>query len=316
MGTSAFAVPTLSRLFDEGFAIAGVITQPDKPSGRGQAMHSPPVKVRALELQLPVHQPDRLKNDDARALLQSLAPDMIVVVAYGKILPPWMLALPRYGAINLHGSLLPKYRGAAPIHWAVANGESETGVCTMQVEEGLDTGPVYLSAKTEIDPDETVPQLSTRLATMGTDLVVQTVRGLVAGALTSTPQDHAIATLAPILKKSDGIVNWSQTAAAIHNRVRAFNPWPGSVTVFRGVPCKILKTRVDTRSAAPEAGGVPGEVRFEKRALKVCCGEGSVLEVLELQPQNRKPVSGSDFANGARLQPGEKFERLEDNESS
>lgn len=316
MGTSAFAVPTLSRLFAEGFTIAGVITQPDKPSGRGQTMHAPPVKVRALELQLPVYQPDRLKNDEARALFQSLAPDMIVVVAYGRILPPWMLALPRYGAINLHGSLLPKYRGAAPIHWAVANGESETGVCTMQVDEGLDTGPVYLSEKTLIDPEETVPELSARLATMGTELAVQTVQGLVAGTLRSTPQDHSIATLAPILKKTDGLIDWSLPAVAIHNRVRAFNPWPGSVTSFRGVPCKILKTRVDPQSVPAEAGAVPGEIVFEKRALKVRCGGGTVLEVLELQPQNRKPVSGSDFANGARLQPGEKFERVVDNESS
>jgi methionyl-tRNA formyltransferase len=309
MGTSAFAVPTLVRLVDEGFSFAGVITQPDKPSGRGQAVQASPVKKKALELQLPVYQPTTLRDENARRLFAELNPDLIVVVAYGKILPPWLLELPKFGTVNLHGSLLPKYRGAAPIHWAVANGESETGVCTMQVDAGLDTGPVYLCEKTPIDPDETVPVLSDRLATMGAGLAVQTINGILAGTLTSQPQDQARATLAPILKKSHGFIDWQDSAERIHNRVRAFNPWPGTMTRFRGGICKILRTR-------PAAGssGEPGTLAVEKRVLRVNCGEGTALEILELQAENRKPVSGADFANGARIQTGEKFDRVADNE--
>jgi methionyl-tRNA formyltransferase len=309
MGTSAFAVPTLVRLVTEGFDFAGVITQPDKPSGRGQALQASPVKKKALELQLSVYQPATLRDETARALFAQLSPDMIVVVAYGKILPPWLLEVPRFGAVNLHGSLLPKYRGAAPIHWAVANGESETGVCTMQVDAGLDTGPVYLCEKTSIDPDETVPVLSDRLATMGAGLAVRTVNEILAGTLTSQPQDQAGATLAPILKKSHGFIDWQDSAVRIHNRVRAFNPWPGTVTRFRGSICKILRTQPVPGSAAD-----PGSLTVDKRVLRASCGGGTALEILELQPENRKPVSGVDFANGARIQTGEKFERVADNE--
>jgi methionyl-tRNA formyltransferase len=308
MGTSVFAVPTLVRLFEKGFSITGVVTQPDKPSGRGQALHAPPVKTKAHELRLSVYQPSSLKNDEARSLISSLDMDTIVVVAYGKILPVWLLQLPGWGAVNLHGSLLPKYRGAAPIHWAVANGETETGVCTMRVEEGLDTGPVYLCEKTTIDPDETVPDLSARLAAKGADLMIRTLSGIVSGELQPQPQDPAQATLAPILKKHHGFIDWMEPAVRIHDRVRAFNPWPGTVTRFRGTICKILRTH-------PEGPGLgePGAIMVEKRALRVCCGAGTALEVLEVQPENRKPVSGADFANGARIQAGEKFDRVLDN---
>ncbi len=310
MGTSAFAVPTLTRLFETGFEIAGVVTQPDKPSGRGQAVQSSPVKRKAFELQLPIYQPASLKNDDARSLFQALAPDLIVVVAYGKILPPWLLRLPPLGAMNLHGSLLPKYRGAAPIHWAVANGEAETGVCTMQVDEGLDTGPVYRCEKTSIEPDETVPQLSERLAIMGARLVIDTVAGVRQGSLKAIPQDHSLATPAPMLKKRHGIIDWQEPAQRIHNKVRAFNPWPGTVALFRGGVCKILRTRPVTLD---DRQSEPGAIVVEKRVLRVTCAPGTALEVLELQPENRKPVSGADFANGARLRPDEKFECVADN---
>jgi methionyl-tRNA formyltransferase len=309
MGTSAFAVPVLVRLFEEGFTIAGVITQPDKPSGRGQSVHASPVKQAAHDLQLAVYQPATLKDDHARALFQAMEPDMIVVVAYGKILPPWLLKLPGYGAVNLHGSLLPRYRGAAPIHWAIANGETETGVCTMQVDEGLDTGPVYLCEKTSIQPDETVPELSRRLAILGTELMIRTIHGMVDGSIQPTPQDHSRATLAPILKKHHGFINWERPAHEIHNLVRAFNPWPGTVGMFRGGICKILKTR-----PLAEDAGSPGSISMDKRRLRVACGPGTSLEILELQPSNRKPISGSDFANGARIVAGEKFERVTDNE--
>jgi methionyl-tRNA formyltransferase len=308
MGTSAFAVPTLACLFEEGFNITGVITQPDKPSGRGQAVQPTPVKKKAHELQLAIYQPPSLKDESALSLFKALAPDLIVVVAYGKILPPWLLQMPRYGAVNLHGSLLPKYRGAAPIHWAVANGEIETGVCTMRVEEGLDTGPVYLYGKTKISPEENVPQLSDRLAIMGTKLMVETINGILAGTLKPVPQDHSKATTAPILRKTDGYIDWTAPASRIHNRVRAFNPWPGALTRFRGSMCKILQTR-----PVPAHEGDPGTIGVDRRSMRVNCGENTALEILQLQPENRKPVTGLDFANGARIQPGEKFERLTDN---
>ena len=308
MGTSAFAVPTLACLFEEGFTISGVITQPDKPSGRGQAVQPTPVKKKAYELQLAIYQPPSLKDESALSLFTALAPDLIVVVAYGKILPPWLLKMPRYGAVNLHGSLLPKYRGAAPIHWAVANGDTETGVCTMQVEEGLDTGPVYLYEKTTIGAEENVPQLSDRLAIMGTSLMVKTIDGILAGTLKPAAQDHSKATTAPILRRTDGYIDWNAPATKIHNRVRAFNPWPGALTRFRGSMCKILQTRPVSAHA-----GEPGTIAVDRRSMHVSCGGSTALEILQLQPENRKPVSGVDFANGARIQPGEKFELLTDN---
>ena len=212
MGTAEFAVPTLERLVQEGYSIPAVITQPDKPSGRGQSMHASPVKRRAAELHLDVHQPATLKNDEARSFFEALHPDCIVVVAYGKILPAWLIRLPQYGVVNLHGSLLPKYRGAAPIQWAMANGETETGVCTMQIDEGLDTGPVYLCEKTTIQPEESVQQLSERLSTLGSELVVRTLGGIASGTLHATSQDNSRASLAPILRKQDGEIDWQASA--------------------------------------------------------------------------------------------------------
>jgi methionyl-tRNA formyltransferase len=308
MGSATFALPTLDLLFEKGHTIAGVITQPDKPAGRGRTVQGPPVKTRAFALHLPIYQPKSLKDDDARALFEALTPDLIVVVAYGKILPPWLVHFARYGAINLHGSLLPKYRGAAPVHWAIANGEIETGVCTMKVAEGLDTGPVFLCEKTQIAVDETVQQLYDRLAIMGAPLMERTVQGVVRGTLQATPQDDTRASLAPMLRKEHGRIEWSMPAQAIHDRVRAFNPWPGTVTRFRGGVCKLLSTRV-----GPGHSGDPGAILASKTALAVVCGDARLLEVISVQPENRKPVSGADFANGARIQPGEKFEALLDN---
>jgi methionyl-tRNA formyltransferase len=306
MGSASFAIPTLSRLFEEGFKIQGVVTQPDKPVGRGKQLQGPPVKQKAFELHLPVHQPATLKGEEAQQLFKALEPDMIVVVAYGKILPPWLLAMPRFGCINLHGSLLPKYRGAAPIQWAVANGETVTGVSTMKVEEGLDTGPVYLKEEVRIEPEETVPELSARLAALGSELVVRTIHGIVDGSLHSQAQKDADATIAPILKKYHGLIDWLLPAQEIHNRVRAFNPWPGAITKFRGAPCKILKCRVGDEAPA---GIQPGQIVTGGRSVAVCCGDSKLLEILELQPENRKPVAAREFANGARLQPGERFEK-------
>src|SRR5215475_9196745 len=209
MGSATFALPTLDQLFEKGHQINGVITQPDKPSGRGQSLQGPPVKQRAFELKLPVYQLKSLKTEEARQIFDALVPDMVVVVAYGKILPSWLLHFPRYGCINLHGSLLPKYRGAAPVHWAIANGETQTGVCTMLLDEGLDTGGVFLCEETQISPDETTPELYGRLAAKGAPLVVKTVEGILAGTLKPKPQDDSQATFAPILKKEDGFLNWT-----------------------------------------------------------------------------------------------------------
>ena len=305
-GTSSFAVPILRTIVDEGYVVTGVVTQPDRPAGRGQTLQPPPVKTKALELGLPVYQPVTLRNDEARSLFATLAPELLVVVAYGKLLPAWLLSLPRFGAVNLHGSLLPRYRGAAPIQWAIANGDSETGVCTMQLDEGLDTGPVYACEKTPIDPDENVEQLSARLADLGCGLMKRTLAGLVAGTLRPTPQDHARATLAPILKKEDGNIDWRLQARTIHNRVRAFNPWPGTRTQFRDQVCRILKTRL--KDGVPASGGIPGTlitgVKAEK-FLAVVCGDGAWLELLEVQLPNRKPQTGIDFVNGLRVAAGE-----------
>jgi methionyl-tRNA formyltransferase len=303
-GTAPFAVPILQGLVDAGYSISGVVTQPDRPGGRGQTLQAPAVKLKALELQLSVHQPTTLKNDEARNLFAALSPDLLVVVAYGKLLPAWLLALPKHGAINLHGSLLPRYRGAAPIQWAMANGEAETGVCVMQLDAGLDTGPVFACEKTPIDPDETVQQLSERLSLLGNALTKRVVADIFGGTARAATQAHAQATLAPILTKEDGIVDWSRPARSIYNRMRAFHPWPGCKTEFRGLVCKILKARVG--EAAPEAG-TPGSLVLGHRSLSVICGDGILLELLELQPPNKKPQSGADFINGLRIVPGEKF---------
>jgi methionyl-tRNA formyltransferase len=308
MGSSTFAIPTLERLFEKGHTISGVITQPDKPIGRRQTMQGPPVKQKAFDLHLPIYQPKSLKDDEARALFQALAPQMIIVVAYGKILPPWLVHFAPYGAVNLHGSLLPKYRGAAPVHWAIANGETETGVCSMKVDEGLDTGPVLMCEKTAIRPDEGVQELYERLGAMGAGLMERTVQGLVDSTIQATPQDDSQASLAPMLKKEHGYIDWMLPAHAVHNRVRAFNPWPGTVTRFRRGTCKILKTRL-----GPEHSAVPGTIVASKATVAAVCGDGNLLQIELIQPENRRAISGADFANGARIQAGEKFETLVDN---
>jgi methionyl-tRNA formyltransferase len=313
MGSATFALPSLDALFEVGHTITAVITQPDKPTGRGQAMQGPPVKKCAFDLHLPIYQPPSLKTDQAHQLLEVLAPDLIVVVAYGKILPRWLLQLPKYGCLNLHGSLLPKYRGAAPVHWAIANGEERTGDCTMLLDEGLDTGGVYLCEETAIGPDETTVELYDRLARIGAPLLLKTVEGIVNGDFKPKPQDHSKATFAPVLKKEDGFLNWSRSASEIHNRVRAFNPWPGTVVKFRGHVCKILKTNLNVAGGHSLPHPDPGTIVASKGQLVVVCGDGNPIEILSIQPANRKAISGADFANGLRVQPGEKFQAVMDN---
>jgi len=302
-GTPQFAVPTLEALVREGFRVRLVVTQPDRPSGRGQEVAAPAVKRMAQSLGLPVIQPDKLKtNQEFQAQLAGNAPHAIVVVGYGRIIPQWMIELPPLGNINLHASLLPKYRGAAPIQWAIASGETVTGNTTMRINEGLDTGDILLQEEMPIAPGDTALTLAPRLAGAGARLVVETLRGLEAGGIQPRPQDDSIATLAPILKKEDGLIDFQRPAAEIVNRLRGFQPWPGAYTSFRG-----KNLVVHTAHAAREKPVPPGELHVEQARLLVGCGAGTVLEVVELQLEGKKRMSAQDFIHGYHLNPGERL---------
>ena len=293
LGTPAFAVPTLERIVAAGHQVLTVVTQPDRPRGRGQHPAPPPVKETALRLGLPVYQPERVRRPEAVEHLRDLAPEAMVVVGYGQIIPQSVIDLAPLGIINVHASLLPKYRGAGPIQWAIINGETRTGVTTMRIDAGLDTGDMLLKSETEIGADETAVELGQRLALMGADLLVKTLDGLAHGVITPQPQNSAEATLAPLLKKEDGVIDWSQPAAAIHNRVRGLQPWPGASTSFRGQALHIWRSRVRTGQAAPS--------RFVSlKPPVVGCGANS-LELVEVQMEGRKRMSAADFANGQRL---------------
>ena len=301
-GTPRFAVPTLEKLASAGHPIRLVVTQPDRPKGRGLELVASPVKESALQLNLPITQPDRIKTNEAfRAQLAAIQPDAIIVVGYGRIIPQWMLDLPRFGNINLHASLLPKYRGAAPIQWAVASGETITGNTTMRIDAGLDTGDILLQQQLAIAPDDTAETLAPRLAAIGADLVVETLRGLDAGTIHPTPQDNSQSTLAPILKKEDGLVDFSRSAADIFNRIRGFQPWPGAYTKFRGKSLQIVRAR-------PVSDPVPpAELRVTADRLYVGCSHDSSLELLEVQLEGKKRTPAADFLRGYRLQAGEKL---------
>jgi methionyl-tRNA formyltransferase len=301
-GTPRFAVPTLEHLVEAGFVVRLVVTQPDRPKGRGLEFVSSPVKQCATQLGLPVAQPEKIKtNDQFRTQLSELSPDAIVVVGYGRILPQWMLDLPPLGNINLHASLLPTYRGAAPIQWAIARGESITGNTTMKIDAGLDTGDILLQQEAPITADDTAETLAPRLAALGADLMVTTLQGLQGGALYARPQDNAQATLAPILKKEDGSVEFSRAASDILNRLRGFQPWPGAYTRFRGKSLQLWKAGVAHR-ALPQA-----QLHVEGDLLFVGCGDGEALELLELQLEGKKRTSAAEFIRGYRPLPGERL---------
>jgi methionyl-tRNA formyltransferase len=295
LGTPAFAVPSLRRAVDAGHQVLSVVTQPDRPRGRGQHPAASPVKEAALELGLPVLQPERIRRPEAVAQLAQIPVDAMVVVGYGQIIPQVVIDMAPLGIINVHGSLLPRYRGAGPIQWAIVNGETRTGVTTMRIDAGLDTGDMLLKAETAIDPEETSPELGARLAVMGAELLIETLAGLAAGTIVAEKQNPAEATYAPMLKKEDGHLDWTRPALELHNRVRGLSPWPGAVTRFRGAPLRIWKTRV---CAGPPAAA-PGHVT-SLRPLRVACGEGQ-LEVVEVQVEGRKRTSAADFVNGQRL---------------
>jgi len=303
-GTPQFAVPSLERLAAAGFELQLVVTQPDRPQGRGMELAAPPVKQSALKLGLPVLQPEKIKkNEEFQARLRELSPAAIIVVGYGRIIPPWMLDLPAYGNINVHASLLPKYRGAAPIQWAIANGETVTGVTTMLLNEGLDTGDVLLQRQIPVEEEDTSVTLAPRLAEMGADLLVETLRGLEQKKITPVPQDHSQATLAPILTKEDGLVDFRRAAREIHNRLRGFQPWPGAYTQFRGKNLKF----VTVRPAIAREEKSPGELFLEGGDLYAACGGATSLQLLTLQLEGKKAMSAREFVNGYRPAAGERL---------
>jgi len=301
-GTPPFAVPTLDRLVEAGFKIRLVVTQPDRPKGRGLELIASPVKQRALQLGLPIAQPETIKNNsDFRVRLTDLKPDAIIVVGYGRIIPPWMIDLPALGNINLHASLLPKYRGAAPIQWAIARGETITGITTMRIDAGLDTGDILLQQEIPITTDDTANTLAPKLATMGGDLMVTTLRGLQDSSIHPRQQDHSQATLAPILKKEDGLIDFARPAVEILNRLRGFQPWPGAHSKFRGKNLQVWQAAAHGL-ALPES-----ELKVEGNHLLVGCGRGTAIEILDLQLEGKKRTSAADFIRGYRPLPGEKL---------
>jgi len=305
-GTPHFAVPTFIHLLAQpDIEIAAVITQPDRPRGRGKQISASPMKTAAIAASIPVHQPEKIRSPEARNLLQQLAPDCIVIIAYGQIIPAALLTIPRLGWINLHGSLLPKYRGAAPINWAIANGETQTGLTTMRIDAGMDTGDMLLQQEIDIAPEETAPELAASMAEAGAPLVLATLRGLVSENLVPHPQDNEQATYAPLLKKEDGRIDWNLPAQQIYNRMRGFTPWPGAYTSFRGQTCHLW---AEPFSLQTLTGGAPGTIFREDTQILIACGHATLLRLLSVKLEGRKQISAVEFANGARLTERERFD--------
>ncbi len=299
MGTPDFAVPCLERLIGLGYNVVGVFSQPDKPKGRGYRLAQSPVKEVAVAAGIPVFQPEKMRDGTAYAMLKELAPELIIVVAYGRILPEDILALPRYGCINIHGSLLPKYRGAAPIQWSVINGERVTGVTSMKLDAGMDTGDMLLKLEAPILPDETAGELFERLAPLGADCLERTLELFDGGIPDGEKQDEAQATYAPMLKKEDGLVDFALSAQRLHDLIRGTSPWPSAYTTLDGARLKLL------RSSVTEDCGAPGELLDEKKLI-IACGEGALL-VTEVQPDGGKRMGAEDFLRGKRLEKGKIF---------
>jgi methionyl-tRNA formyltransferase len=304
MGTPEFAVPSLQKLIDAGHTITAVFTQPDKPVGRKQIVTPPPIKVLAEQYNIPVYQPTKIRTEDARREFEPLfrSVDAGVVAAYGRILPDWMLHEPKYGCLNVHSSLLPKYRGAAPINWAIVNGETETGVTIMQMDEGLDTGAILLQGKLAIGADERTPELTARLAELGAQLLVETLVKLERNELQPIPQNNKEATYAQILKREDGQIDWTMTAANIRNRMRGFTPFPGCYTFLNEQKLEITNCQVEALAQPHEPGTV---CEVAKESFVVACGGDSQLRITEVQPAGKRVMPARDFLNGAKLQIGQ-----------
>jgi methionyl-tRNA formyltransferase len=310
-GTPQFAVPSLKKLLSQpDFEIVGAFTQPDRPRGRGQEVSFSPVKDVALAAAVPIYQPQKIRAPEVQEQLQTLAPEVIVIIAYGQIIPARLLPIPILGWINLHASLLPKYRGAAPIHWAIANGEKVTGNTTMRIDAGMDTGEILLQRELAIGPDETAPELAARLSEAGADLMVETLRGLRQGKLKPRPQDTEGASSAPMLKREDGRIDWNRSAKEIYDRMRGFAPWPGAYAEFRGQTCHVWGHPLETARGLVSrevSAGTPGTIVRDRGRLLVLCGAATGMEITHVKMEGRKRISASEFANGAHLQPGEHF---------
>jgi methionyl-tRNA formyltransferase len=302
-GTPQFAVPSLKHLIaQKEFEIVSVYTQPDRPRGRGQEISFSPVKEVAVGAGLDVQQPAKVRAPEVEEHLRKLAPDAIVIIAYGQIIPARLLPIPRLGWINLHASLLPKYRGAAPIQWAIASGETVTGNTTIRIDAGMDTGEMLLQEEIRIGTEEASPELSGRLAEMGAPLMAKTLRGLGTGELVGRAQEHGAATLAPMLKKEDGRIEWGRTATEIYNRMRGFAPWPGAYAEFRE-----QMWHLRGKPMAGDADGKPGTILAEKGLVRVVCGGRSLLEITHVKQEGRKEITAGEFLRGARLRDGESF---------
>ena len=303
-GTPEFAVASLRALAEAAdISVEAVITQPDRPRGRGQELAGSPVKEFALGASLHVFQPEKIKSESAQAFIEKIAPDAIAIVSYGQIIPARLLGIPRLGWINVHASLLPRYRGAAPIQWAIVNGEKITGVTTMRIDAGLDTGPMLERTEIETGADETGPELSKRLALAGGPLLVSTLRKLERGEIEPLAQDNSLATLARPLTKEDGLIEWKMNALAIYNRVRGLEPWPGAYTTFREQNCQVWGRPAADGEARPS----PGTITESAAGILVWCGDGTAFRLDAVRIEGRKRIAARDFANGARLKAGEKF---------
>lgn len=303
MGTPKAAVPTLRRCLEDGHEVVSVWTQPDRPSGRGNQLREPPVKIFAQEHSLTVHQPVKIRTHESSELFSSYKADAAIVVAYGRILPSTFLRAPRLGCINVHFSLLPRYRGAAPVNWAIVNGEVETGVTTMQIEEGLDTGPILLQRATTIGELETATELMDRLSLAGADLLSETLSSL--HEIKPKPQDDGKATLAPMLRREDGLIDWNLDAFRIERRVRGFQPWPSAFTTYRG--SRLVVSRARAERIEGNAGPAGSIIVAWGNDLSVACGENTVLQIVDVRPEARRQMTVRDYLNGTEIHPGEKF---------
>jgi methionyl-tRNA formyltransferase len=304
MGTPRAAVPTLRRCLEDGHEVAAVWTQPDRPAGRGNKLAAPPVKEFALGAGLTVHQPAKIKNEEALRLFASHEADVVVVVAYGRILPTGFLSAPRRGCVNVHFSLLPRYRGAAPVNWAIVRGETEAGVTTMRIVEELDAGAVLLQRATEIGSGETAPELMERLSVTGAELLSETLKRF--DEIEPREQEEEKATFAPVLRREDGLIDWALDAAQIERRVRGFQPWPNAHTTYNSQRLVIWLASV-AGDGPPESGGAGEIVVAHGDELLVSCGEGTRLRLHEVQPEGKRRMSARDFLNGTRVRAGERF---------
>lgn len=303
MGTPEFAVPCLERLIADSHEVVGVFTQPDKPKGRGHKMQFPPVKQTAVDNNIPVFQPTKMRDGEAYKIIDELAPELIIVVAYGKIIPQDILERPKYGCVNIHASLLPRYRGAAPIQWCVLNGEKKSGVTSMQMDVGLDTGDMLLKGEVEIDENMTAGELHNKLSILGAEIMAQTIEKIADGTIQAEKQEDSLSDYAPMLTKELCPINWNDSAEKIHNQIRGLSPWPVATASLDG---KIYKLHKSLK--AGKANGKLGEIVSTQGGITVCCGDGNAIKILVIQAEGKKAMSCDDFLRGHKIEAGNFFE--------